>query len=140
MTIEWWAGDDPADRVAEYSSYLQSIWSQLPISIQQLSRIPSHDANLRRLHLDTLTRELTVDFDLFGSTGRTLRLRYLAVQSYMSTGAPDEGLAGPSGYGDLGYDEVDVEPMAGFVHRMLFSNGIEIEIMFTDVQISENAA
>ena len=44
-------------------------------------------------------------------------------------GAIALGLGGPRGYGDLGYEEVDIVD-GSLVHRMLFSGNIEMEIRF----------
>lgn len=139
--MSWWAGEDTADRAAEYAVYLDSILARLPPHIHALSHIPCHDANLTRLTLSPRTCELLLDMELAGTkTGRNLRLRYEAVENFVSTGRPDEGLPSPGGYGDLGYDEVDLGADGTFVHRLLFSNGIEFEITFRDVRIEESVA
>lgn len=139
MTMRWWSGEDPADRAAEYAAYLESLFPTLPGRIRELSRIPCHDASLTRLALSTPTRELLLEMELAGTTGN-LRLRYEAVENFVSTGRADEGLPSPGGYGDLGYDEIDIGADRTFVHRLLFSNGIEFEITFRDVRIENYVA
>ena len=63
----------------------------------------------------------------------------------LNTGSdPEKGLPGPHGYGDLGYDEVDVLEPGLFEHRMLFSTGItlsihhrEFHLRFEDIKSTE---
>lgn len=141
LTMNWWAGDDTADRGAEYEAHLERIWDRLPSSVQELSRIPFHDTNLTRLTLSIPARELLLHMELAGTkSGSNLLVRYRDVEQFNTTGGADEGLAGPGGYGDLGYDEVDITGAGRFIHRLLFSSGIELEITFGDVEIEEVAS
>ncbi|HWX42575.1 MAG TPA: hypothetical protein VN345_15600 [Blastocatellia bacterium] len=48
---------------------------------------------------------------------------------------PDKGLVGPNGFGDLGYDEIEVLDGGMFEHRLLFSSGIELAIMFEEFRL-----
>jgi hypothetical protein len=56
--------------------------------------------------------------------------RYSGVEHFESEADPKVGLRGPSGYGDLGYYEIDVLPEGRFEHRLLFSTGIELRVIF----------
>lgn len=132
MTMAWWAGEDAAERASEYSEYLRTIYPNLPSCLQELAGLPIHDSNLRQLRVLPSNTELTLELDL--ADGNRLVVCYSGVSSFISTGTPDEGLSGPGGYGDLGYDEVDIGPDGYFVHRLLFSNAIEFEIIFLDVK------
>jgi hypothetical protein len=40
------------------------------------------------------------------------------------------GWGSPAGYGDLGYWEVDALSGGAFEHRLLFSTGIELAVVF----------
>lgn len=52
-----------------------------------------------------------------------------------STANPSAGLAGPFGYGDLGYDEVAILASGAFEHRLLFSTGIELAVVFREFEL-----
>ena len=53
------------------------------------------------------------------------------------TSDPSVGLGGPHGFGDLGYDEIDVGEDGPFEHRLLFSSGIELAVRFADLIIEQ---
>jgi hypothetical protein len=72
-------------------------------------------------------------------SGYIVHIRYRDVEPFVSTGRPDEGLPGRSGYGDLGYDQANIAASTGFVHRLLLSNWIEFAITFGNVEIEEVA-
>ncbi|WP_162668597.1 hypothetical protein [Gemmata massiliana] len=57
-------------------------------------------------------------------------LTYTGIEQVESTADPKVGLGGPYGYGDLGYDELDILPTGTIEHRFLFSSGIELAIAF----------
>jgi hypothetical protein len=65
-----------------------------------------------------------------GEEPRHYRIEYGGVTALESSADPAVGLAGPHGYGDLGYDEFDVVSEGHFEHRMLFSTGIELIVRF----------
>jgi hypothetical protein len=139
MTISWWGGEDEADRAGEYRAYLESIEASLTPDVQQLTQISLHDANLVELLLNVRESKLELHLELPGESQRTASILYSGLVSFKSTGAPDEGLAGPGGYGDLGYDEVDLSGDGLFLHRILFSNGIEFEVTFRRVALTTPA-
>lgn len=125
--------------VDAYRNYIDSIVTSLPDDLRKLVRgVSLHDARLRRLDLSTENRRLVLELDGYGyddrsfsSVDRKFRLTYEGVQSLTSTADPNAGLPGPHGYGDLGYDELEVLPQKLYEHRMLFSSGIELQIRFT---------
>jgi hypothetical protein len=45
-------------------------------------------------------------------------------------------LPGPGGYGDFGYDEIEVIGPAQFEHRILFSSGIRLVIRFAKLSFT----
>ncbi len=59
-------------------------------------------------------------------------MNYGGVRSIQSTADPEKGLPGPHGYGDLGYDEIDLIQPGHYEHRMLFSTGIELLVQFSE--------
>ena len=70
--------------------------------------------------------------------GRTRRLflTYHGVVSFCSTDEPDDGLPGSLGYGDLGYDEIDLTDDGFLEYRMLFSSGIELQVVFAGFEFA----
>jgi hypothetical protein len=57
-------------------------------------------------------------------------LTYREVVRVESPADPMVGLRGPHGYGDFGYDEVEVLSTGVFEHRMIFSSGVELRVVF----------
>jgi hypothetical protein len=131
FTMEWWAGDDDSDQSQAYAEHLQHLESRLPPNVRRLASASFHDAALRELRVTPSSRELTMRLDLPDSS--VTNLTYHDLQKFISTGSPDSGLSSPGGFGDFGYDEIDQAEDGAFVHRILFSNGIEFEIVFRDV-------
>ena len=82
---------------------------------------------------------MTVQMRLTGDDGhgrlRKFQLDYVGVTSFKSIAEHEKGLPGPQGYGDLGYEEIDVVDGL-FVHGILFSGGIEFEIRFKGFELS----
>jgi hypothetical protein len=98
-----------------------------------------HDARLRELRLDPTKASLRILLDAYWEGGR-MTLSYTGVKSFVSTADPTVGLGGPYGYGDVGYDEIDALLNGAFVHRLLFSSGIEMEIVFEGFQFLREGA
>ncbi len=72
--------------------------------------------------------------------GSDLELRYTGLTAFESFQTPDQALAGPGGYGDLGYDEIDVLEGGTFEHRMLFSSSIELRFRFASLKLRQPTA
>lgn len=153
FTYNWWAGDYPAEAKAkadalacQYAPYLESILPDLPDELQRFARkCRLHDAHLLRLDLLPDTRELGLELvgHHYGDELapeekipqhflRWFRLTYRGIKSFTTTGNPDRGLPGSHGYGDLGYDEIEMVGPKFFEHRLLFSSNIEFQIRFND--------
>jgi hypothetical protein len=140
FTIKWWQGEVRNQMAAndKYCRYMESIESSLPSELKRLHwEVSLHDSHLRRLHFSDGTLELRLDGERidkgkYSSGSRKFRLTYRDVRSLISTGDPKQGLAGPYGYGDLGYDEIEVLTAGLFEHRILFSSGIELQVRFAD--------
>lgn len=125
----------------EYENYLDGVRSLLPSGLVSLttrkSGVSLNDSTIQSI--ETSIQEQTVVFCLNGRwiketvVGlRTFRLQYKGVTRVTSSVAPDlHGLFG-GGYGNHGFDEVEVLKEGLFEHRMLFSSGIEIAVQFSD--------
>ena len=143
FTLAWWADgtDDTGTEIQEYHRYLDSVRDSLPADLRRLSEdIGLHDARLRRLHFAHGALELSLDGFGFDEQSRAyfdrqLRLTYGGVSTLGSTADPKTGLGGPHGYGDLGYDEMEVIGAGVFEHRMLFSSGIELHVRFASFSL-----
>lgn len=144
FTLAWWGGTQPdadppyadQDPFEAYCRYLDTIADRLPRGLLDLVTFPLHDARLRTLRLAPATRTLLIELEnAYDETGvHRFCLRYDAVSALESTADPAVGLAGPHGYGDLGYTELDLSPDGEAVHRLLFSSGIELQITCRDAQ------
>jgi hypothetical protein len=60
-----------------------------------------------------------------------IAITYSGVSAFYSTSDPDKSLMGPGGYGDFGYDEIEVLGSGLFEHRIIFSSGVELGFRFT---------
>ena len=146
FSIQWWSFEveDSQKPVDEYQAYIESILEELPDALKQLAReVSLHDAHLRTFHFDSTANILRLEFDCLGfdpSTKEYYRrktlLSYQDVSSIVSTSDPKAGLCGPHGYGDLGYDEIEIIAPGHYEHRMLFSTGIEIQVQFSTFFVS----
>ena len=152
-TIDWWSGEtaDGQNHFDEYRKYLDRILDELPPDHQRLaSELSLHDSRLLKLSADVAARTLILELDGYGFDpsskayfGRRFLLKYSHVEAIETTANPEKGLPGPHGYGDLGYNEIEVVTPGLYEHRMLFSLGIEmkvrhrtVEIQYTDAQLS----
>ncbi len=136
LSMAWWSGDTEEDRSAQYRQHFASIRHRLPPQLIHLEEsVALHDSRLRELTLDVSTRTLRLRVENYEGT-HTTTLVYGAVVSFDSVADPAVGLRGPHGYGDLGYDEVDVLADGVYEHRILFSTGIELVIRFGEVAVS----
>lgn len=142
FSLDWWNGiqksepkDDPFEK---YQEYFESIKSHLPQAFFDLREsIFLHDGELRSidLQLENNTLSLKVFTDNDGLL-REVILLYTGVTSFASNSQPKKGLPGPRGYGDWGYDEVELINDK-LEHRVLFSSGIEISIQFSDLILTQ---
>ena len=133
FTLSWWRGmqsgegDDP---VAGYAAHLAPIRDLLPPDLLATEESVSlHDARLRELCFLTAESSLLLVLSSYAGD-ETLKLSYSGVERFESRADPDVGLRGPFGYGDLGYCEVNVMTGGAFEHRLLFSSGIELVVVF----------
>lgn len=144
MTMAWWRGDLPPESAQGYRQHFESIRASLPASLADFhERVTLHDARLRTAAADFMGHTFELELDGFAwkpdvvpEAPRRWRLRYAGVTSVTTTADPTGGLPGPAGYGDLGYDELDVIGAGLFEHRMLFSTSIELHVRFRDLVVS----
>ncbi len=131
FTMAWWCGTqtgDAADPSVGYSAHLAAVRDRLPPDLLATQESVSlHDTRLRELRL--ADGSLSLGLDSYAGDER-LTLTYSGVELFESAANPEVGLGGPAGYGDLGYCEVDVLPGGAFEHRLLFSTGIELAVVF----------
>ena len=130
-----------SERHRLYELYIEGIWDQLPHALQCLCgyhtrRVYLFDSNVEAI--DVGVGERTVKITLDGEAideqgwrrGARFFLRYDNVVFFRSMSNPEGSLPGPAGYGDLGYDEVELIAEGVFEHRLLFSTGIELAVRF----------
>ncbi len=138
FTMAWWGGVEGVgnvDPTTAYAAHLAAIRNRLPADLLATEEGASlHDTRLRELRLLAAKGTLLLGLDSYAGDER-LNLLYQGVETFESVADPDFGLRGPSGYGDLGYCEVDVLPGGLFEHRLLFSSGIELAVVFCGFQL-----
>lgn len=131
--------DEIIDPFPQYIEHYKNIKEQLPESLTFLAeKISLHDATLWNIYHEVKANILTIELDCYDKQKRTdhhVRLIYKDVQSFHSVSDPNKGLTGPGGYGDLGYDEIDMTADGTFEHRILFSTGIELQIRFLGFEL-----
>lgn len=142
FTLQWWCGLqglDLYDPNPEFQKHLSSIRDRLPAGLLALQEsISLHDARLRLVDYHGQVGELTLHFDGDDGNGgvRRFTLRYVDVLSFKSVADPNIGLPGPYGFGDVGYDEADIDSDGNFEHRLLYSSGIEMQIVFRGFELT----
>jgi hypothetical protein len=133
FTMAWWCGvqtGEGGDPAADYAAHLAAIRDRLPPDLLATEELVSlHDTRLRELRLLIAEESLSLGLDSYAGDER-LTLLYSGVERFESSADPEVGLGGPAGYGDLGYCEADVLPGGAFEHRLLFSTGIELVVVF----------
>jgi hypothetical protein len=135
FTLDWWRGirrGDVGDPSAEYARHLDAIRDRLPADLlASQESIPLHDARLRHWIIAPAAASARLVLESYAGDER-FNLSYSGVERMESTADPSAGLTGPYGYGDLGYDEVDILASGAFEHRLLFSTGIELAVVFRE--------
>jgi hypothetical protein len=133
FTLAWWCGtqaDDGSDPGAEYARHLEAIRHRLPPDLLATQESVSlHDARLREWVVLSAAGTARLVLDSHAGDER-FTLTYTGVERVESTADPAVGLQGPHGYGDFGYDEVEVLPAGAFEHRMVFASGVELCVVF----------
>jgi hypothetical protein len=131
--MAWWCGVQTGavgDPFAAHAAHLTAIRDRLPPDLLATEESVSlHDTRLRELQLSVADATLRLRLDGYGGDEH-LHVLYTGVERFESSADPEVGLHGSAGYGDLGYWEVDVLPSGTFEHRLLFSTGIELLVVF----------
>jgi hypothetical protein len=142
FTLDWWngiqVGEEDGDPNEEYEKYYQSIKEKLPEAFQIMREdVFLHDGWLRKFDLTINDSELVMIIDADDGNGnlRVVTLRYDGVEGFSTISKPEQGLAGPMGFGDWGYDEVEYDNNL-IKHSILFSSGIELIISFKNLKIT----
>lgn len=143
FTSEWWSGcqrgNNGGDAFAACRAHVDAIRERLTPELLALQeRLSLHDANLIALRITPETRTGVIRLIL--ADGRELELRYSGLSAFESVQTADNALEGRGGFGDLGYDEVDVLDDGSFEHRMLFSSSIEMRFRFSALKLQGPAA
>jgi len=142
--MDWWTGIqklDIKDSSYEYQVHLDAIRENIPKDLLMMQEaMPLHDARLREMDYTVTSKALNIRLDGDDGKGglRQYYLRYSNVVSFYTSANPGKGLPGPHGYGDWGYDEVDVADDGRTEHRILFSSGIEFQTVFGEFKLSWN--
>lgn len=131
--MAWWCGvqvGQSGSPAADYAAHLATIRERLPPDLLTTEESVSlHDCRLRELRLLTAEGSLSLGLDSYAADER-FTLVYTGVERFESSADPNVGLGSPAGYGDLGYCEVGILPSCAFEHRLLFSTGIELVVVF----------
>ena len=135
FTMKWWHGvqeglaENPHNDYFDHLNVLRERVSpdRLPV-LEALLALALHDDNLRHLRLDAAAATLHISLENRYREEESCTLAYCGVEHFASE-SDQLGFSAGS-YGDLGYDEVDLLPTGAFVHRMLFSSGIELVVVF----------
>jgi hypothetical protein len=133
--MNWWSGEsaeEAPDPSEEYGRYLTSIRDRLPADLLATQEtVALHDCRLREARMEIADSSFILVLETFDGD-ESLTLTYRGVTRLTTVADPAIGLGGPAGYGDLGYTEVEVLPAGTFEHRLLFSSGIELGVVFSD--------
>ncbi len=133
FTMAWWCGvqtGDSGDPSSAYTAHLVALRDRLPPDLLATEESVSlHDTRLRELRFLAAEKSLSLGLDSYGGEER-LTLFYSGVERFESLADPKVDLGGPAGYGDLGYCEVAMLPSGALEHRLLFSSGIELAVVF----------
>ena len=147
FTLDSWIRDQELDSVdadsdhprQRYKAYLENVRDRLPLDYVTMSEsVCIHDATMPELKFDVSAGALTIRLnagDVTMREGRMVELHYGRVAHFSTNSDPDKGLPGPHGFGDLGYDEIEVLDDGSYEHRLLFSSGIELIVRFGDFRL-----
>lgn len=142
FTFDWWCGLQEHryfDPTPEFKKHLERVRDRLPQGLLTLQETVSlHDAHLRSLDYSHYNNSLILRLEGDDGTGglRQFIIEYIDVISYRTVVNAEYGLPGPHGFGDLGYDEADITTDGNFEHRLLFSTGIEMQVIFRDCKLN----
>jgi len=145
FNISNWQDPDPTPTRA-YQQYIDGVRDKLPSDLQRLCNywtaevekaVYLNDGRIRSIQVmqAAASAEVVMDGELPGRIEVLVHLHYGQVASFQSVVDPAGGLPGPCGYGDHGADEIEVREDGLLEHRMLFSSGIELSVVFRTFQL-----
>lgn len=142
FTLEWWRGcqtaEQTGDPCTEYARHFDRIRTRLPVHLlTMLESVSLHDSRMRQFVVSPGQQTVQLLLENYAGDER-FTLTYRGVERFESWSDPNVGLRGPHGYGDLGYDEVDVLSSGVYEHRLLFSSGIELGIVFHEFEFGRS--
>ena len=142
FTMSWWRGAPDGfgrGRHDDYFAHVTALRVRVPRELLPTlnALLALHDAELRHLRLEPVRATLHISLEN-RYTDERFTLAYSGVEHFASESDPEELC--DHGYGDLGYDEVDLSPAGAFVHRMLFSSGIELVVVFHGFELLRGSA
>ena len=147
MTMAWWRGETPQESAAGYWKHFDAIRDRLPKNLRRFhEEVTLHDGKITCFNIDFERK--TVEIELLGYEWQPGKLPdsecrwnliYNNVQFLKTIADPDGGLGGPSGFGDLGYDELDVTIEGVVIHRMVFSTSVEMAIGFRSMKFEKTS-
>ncbi|MBS0265817.1 MAG: hypothetical protein JSS02_28055 [Planctomycetes bacterium] len=141
FTMDWWCGvqtgltENPADDYFTHLAELRErVTPEQQSTLDGLLSLALHDSRLFQLRMNAVAAELQIELKGYQVEER-FTLVYRGVEQFVSEADLERQLCGSAGYGDLGYDEVDILLSGAFVHRMLFSSGIEMAVTFREFEL-----
>jgi len=123
-----------------YNVYYRSIRQRLPKAIKLLEeKIYLSDANLLKMLIGIDSKQVLLRVITLGGNApsRVLEVCYRGVSRFKPIAVRGKALPGPSGFGDLGYYEIELLDGGFWEHRLLFSSGLELSIIFNEIELFE---
>lgn len=117
--------------LAGYTAHLESIAPRLPAELLDACSMV-HDSSLVSMHTDLRAKRL----DMLVLTARGHEHWVFEGAEYVRWVNNMMSLPGPPGFGDMGYEELDIDDNGRMVVRILFSSGLELHVAFTGFRLS----
>jgi len=148
FTIDNWIADQDLSQEPlpthlagrEYQRYFDFVRDRLPQSYLGLVKEwYLHDSTLTSLEIDHASQRARLILASWkhDRSGGVLSITYSGLARVRAESDSEKGLPGPNGFGDLGYDEIEVLNDDLFEHRILFSSGIELTFQFVGLAYAE---
>jgi hypothetical protein len=141
-TYEYWCklqefSADP-EAVENYRRHLDSIADRVPADLLRVERQNAlHDSVLRTAVVNMAEGRARLELDGDDGHGEyaDIIIEYTEVKDFAILCDNRGAMGGPGGLGDLGYSEVHVVGRH-LEHRLLFSTGTEIRILFEEIRMT----
>ncbi len=139
FTREWCSGglsDEENDRIWEdYKKYIKDIYWKLPFVLKILTNdISLHDGIIKKTYF--YVKEGVLEFSgIFGD----LQIGYFGLNiKYFDVYKMDTAFLKSLFYkekAEILYDEIEILPDNKYSHKLIFTNGKEMEIIFNDIEL-----